>query len=113
MKLTIPDVPPSLNALPRHWGDKARLNSYWRSLVRSVLLPESWPKGKQRVTVTLCHGRKYDECDNLQGACKPIFDALKHWKLIVDDSPQWLEAHVSQEKCKHRERHTIIEIEAA
>ncbi len=62
------------------------------------------------MTITLYHSRLFDK-DNSYGACKVIFDALKTNRLIVDDSPEWLEATVKQEKCKHKDRHTIIRVE--
>jgi Holliday junction resolvase RusA-like endonuclease len=67
---------------------------------------------KQRVTITLYHSRKYDP-DNLSASVKPVLDAMKHWQIILDDAPRWVELEVRQEKYKHRARHTIIEIEPA
>ena len=114
MKLTIPAVPPSLNkTLGMNRWERQALNESWRLLIRTQFLPDGRGREKKRVRIVLWHSRRYDECDNLQGSCKPIFDALKSWGLIYDDSPEWLEAHISQEKCKHRDRHTTIEIEPA
>ena len=68
-------------------------------------------QANRRVTITLYHSRLFDK-DNSYGACKVIFDALKAQGLIVDDSPEWLDAIVEQKKCKHKERHTVIQLEA-
>lgn len=116
MKLTIPNVPPSLNKLLRmHWAAKRKLNECWvlHVLVALGQNPYLKPIVKMRVKVTLHHSRLYDECDNMWGACKPIFDALKHWKLIYDDAPEYLEPTVEQQKCSRKESRTVIELEAA
>jgi hypothetical protein len=111
--LTIPDVPPSLNVLMRlHWRNQHALRQKWILWVRSQL-NGSYLKAivKVRVKVTLCHARLYD-ADNAVGACKVVVDALKDWRLIYDDTKQYLELKVEQQKCPHKKRHTIIELEA-
>ena len=114
MKLEIKAIPPSLNKVLRmHWGAKRDLRDNWILLIRSALSGAYLkPIVKMRVKVTLHHSRLYDE-DNAMGACKVIFDALKHWHLIYDDNPAFLEAHVEQVKCTHKQRKTVIELEAA
>lgn len=111
--ISIPDVPPSLNVSRNlHWAAKARLRDKWILYVRSQMndVP-TWQPEKRHVKVVLHHSRPYDECDNMQGACKPLFDALKHWHLIHDDSPEWIgKPDISQAKCPHKQRHTVIEI---
>jgi hypothetical protein len=113
VKLTIPDVPPSLNVSRNlHWAAKARLRDNWILLIRSQLKGRYLkPIVKMRCLVTLCHARPYDS-DNAYGACKPLVDALKHWKLIYDDNGDYLDLTVWQSKCPHKKRHTIIELEA-
>jgi Holliday junction resolvase RusA-like endonuclease len=111
MKLDIQAVPPSLNkTLNMNRWDRARLNLEWRMQIRAGYMPNGAAREKQRVTITLWHSREYDR-DNLFGAVKPVVDALKHWKLIVDDTKEWLELDVQQAKCPHKQRHTTIEIE--
>jgi len=115
LTFTIPEVPPSLNRVLRmHWRKRVKLNNNWKLWVRSQMdcAPRCPPGRKMRCTVTLHHSRFYDDCDNRNGACKPLFDALKHWNLILDDSRDFLEATVEQAKCSHRTRHTIVELEA-
>jgi len=110
--LDIPDVPPSPNRLRGvHWAKKKQIADYWKSLVRAEILP-GHVDVKQQVKVTLCHARLYDK-DNAYASCKPVLDALKTWKLIVDDSEKWLVVDVEQKTCPHKQRHTIIEISAA
>ncbi len=116
MKLTIPDIPPSLNKVLRmHWAKKRGLLRAWIWMIRtSGIFGNSlvaFAGGRRRVRITLHHSRLYDK-DNAYGACKVIFDALKAEGLIMDDSAKWLEAIVEQEKCPHKQRHTIVELEA-
>jgi len=123
MKLTIPAVPPSPNrVLGKHWSAKAGEKDKWILLVRSQALPpikgRAYPldvsslQQRKKVTITLCHSREYDP-DNIYAAVKPVLDALKHWQWIWDDSAEWIDLMVAQEKCKRKEAHTIIELEAA
>lgn len=116
MKLTIPEVPMSLNkVLVLHWRTRSAVNDLWRVLVRSMLDLNGESRkatGKMRCQILLSHSRFYDK-DNAYGAVKPLVDALKHWKLIYDDTAEWLELSVEQEKCTHKQRHTIVELESA
>jgi len=114
VKLTIPAVPPSLNKTQRmHWAKRKRMNDSWKLWVRGAL-PELYlkPFVKMRCTVWLFHSRPYDK-DNSFGAVKPVVDALRHWKLIYDDTAEYLDLDVQQEKCKRKEGHTEIYLEAA
>jgi hypothetical protein len=114
MKLIIPEIPPSLNKTQRmHWATQRKLSKMWAWLIRSKL-PEMHlePIVKMRVSVTLCHSRFFDK-DNAYGACKPLVDGLKTWGLVRDDTAEFLELTVEQEKCPHKQRHTIIDLEAA
>lgn len=112
MRLEIPDVPPSLNETRNlHWAAKARLRDKWILLVRAALPPKYLkPSGPMKGTVTLFHARLYDK-DNRYGACKPLFDALRRWGLILDDSEAYFLVTVSEEKYPHKKRHTVIELE--
>ena len=56
-------------------------------------------KEKRCVKITRYSSRKLDY-GNLVGGCKPLLDALKHAKLIVDDSPDWIADSYKQEKGK-------------
>jgi len=115
IRLVIPDVPPSLNVLLNlHWRNQRKVRDKWILEVRGQMdTNQVWPKptGPTKATITLYHSRPYDEADNLKGACKPLIDALKHWKLIYDDTPEYLEADIRQAKCPHKQRHTIVELE--
>lgn len=82
-------------------------------LIRSQIIPVPMNiKQKMAVKITLCHARLFDK-DNSYASCKPVLDALKAWNLIWDDSAEYLDLTVGQEKCPHKKRHTIIELEAS
>lgn len=113
IRLNIPAIPPSPNrVLGKHWSMKAGVRDMWSLLVRSQYVPSSdfVAHGKRKVKITLCHARLYDK-DNAYASVKPVVDALAHWGLICGDSQHWLELAVEQEKCPHKKRHTIIEVE--
>ena len=111
MKLTIPDVPPSLNKVLRmHWRVRKDLYVKWEELIRSAALPGKVFEEKRKVRITMFHSRFYDK-DNAYGAVKPVVDALDWWSHIEDDNEAWLELTVEQVKCPHKQRHTVIEIE--
>jgi hypothetical protein len=113
MKLTVKAIPPSLNKTQRmHWAKRKKLNDDWKWLIRSQM-PEFvlHPFVKMRCSVTLAHSRAFDR-DNSFGAVKPIIDALKHWKLIFDDSPEYLDLEVVQVKSTRKEAHTVVELES-
>jgi len=112
MRIVIQEVPPSLNKTQRmHWAARERMNNDWKWLVRSQM-PEFvlHPFVKMHCRITLAHSRAFDK-DNAYGACKPLIDALRHWKLIFDDTPDYLDLTVEQVKSTRKQRHTIIELE--
>lgn len=114
LRLEIPDLPPSLNkTLRMHWAKKRKLNETWQQWVRAML-PEYFlePMVRMRCTITLHHSRFYDK-DNAYGAVKPVVDALRLWKLIRDDTREYLDLQVEQSKCSHKKRSTTIELEPA
>lgn len=114
MRMEIKAVPPSLNKVLRmHWRARKQLNDAWIMLVRSEM-PEIYlkPIVKMRCTVVLAHSRHFDY-DNAFGAVKPLIDALKRWALIFDDSPEYLDLEVQQQKCKRKDGHTVIVLEPA
>jgi hypothetical protein len=114
LRIDISGVPPSLNkTLNMHWRELTNLKNTWKALVRSQIIPSPMNLSqRKRVKITLHHSRFYDK-DNAYGAVKVLVDALKAWNLIWDDSAVYLDLSVEQEKCPHKKRHTVIELEAA
>lgn len=114
-EITIPDVPPSLNKVLRmHWVVKRKLSTYWETLVWTLIPHKGnrWEGKKKQVLLTLHHSRFYDK-DNAYGACKVVVDALKNCGFIMDDTEEWLDLNVEQEKCPHKQRRTVIRIGVA
>jgi len=113
MRLLIPEIPRSPNG-PRglfrmHWAARNRYFQRWHTLVRSAHDNGHKPcKVKMRVSISQMRKRKLDT-DNLYASVKPILDALKYWKLIKDDAPDWCELTCSQVVGK--EAVTIVVIE--
>ena len=99
----VPIVPKSPNkVLGKHWGIRAREAKRWREQIRaSAGKPRSdWPKGPKKFTVIMYLRRIYDP-QNVQGAAKPIEDALVHLRWLDGDT----ERHgnvpdVSQAPCR-------------
>lgn len=116
MKITVPMVPPSPNQLRRtyrHYQAYKRLRDGWQRTIwalkgSSASSWESNPRGKVLVRIHIEHGRLFDP-DNLVGACKPVLDSLKNLCFIRDDSTEFLELKVTQERSI--ERKTTIEIQ--
>jgi hypothetical protein len=118
--IDVPCVPDSLNkTLRKHWHSRGKEKHIWMNAMylfsfeeRRQLTHWAAAKTKMRVTVTFYHSRLFDD-DNAHGAAKVIFDALRESGFIHDDRREFLEQVVDQQKCPHRQRHTVIEIEPA
>ena len=110
MKLVIKDVPKSPNrVLGHHWSVKAGEKDKWVLLIRSAFLPSGACREKVRVAITVWNTVARDS-DNLHASVKPVLDALKHWHLVRDDSPEWIDLDVQQELCSRKDKRTEIEI---
>ena len=101
----IPIEPPSQNVVAQNKGGgrhkyRRIRQEYEMALLWKRNIPKA--KGKRRVAITRCYSRHGKERDlaNIVGGCKALMDALTLTKLIVDDSPKYLEAHYSQERGK-------------
>jgi Holliday junction resolvase RusA-like endonuclease len=66
---------------------------------------------KRRVTIKRLFAgrcRAFDQ-DNLVGAAKIVVDALKNEGVVKDDSQEWLELHVQQEKWSSNATIVLVE----
>ena len=104
----------------RHWREKHRLSQGWEHDIWAItaMKPSGLPiNTRRRVQVTreAPSRRKFiRDTDNLFGACKPLCDALKRLRLIVDDSVEWLELVQPQQRVSTDGVHwTVIEISVA
>lgn len=113
----IPEITPSNAALLRmHWRKQRRLNKDWHYLVfmgksawetvkKATLLPA---KTKRKVIVRSYRHNKTDP-ENVWGGTKPLLDALVTNKLLVDDSPDWLELNIYSE-VNRKDKRTEVSI---
>jgi hypothetical protein len=118
--ITIPgNVPCSLNEVLRmSYHEKKREREMWENAIYIVLgqrraadLRFNAGAGlRMRAKVTIHNSRQYDEADNMWGACKIVFDAIKNLGLIHDDRKEFFEGQVEQVKCSRKLKHTVIEI---
>jgi hypothetical protein len=119
LRIVIPgNVPASLNDVLRmSHHEQKREREMWVNAIYIVLgyggakflrsLAEQ--KIRLQVTITIHNSRQYDK-DNMYGACKIVFDAIKNLGFIHDDRKEFLDARVLQEKCSRKQKHTVIEI---
>ena len=106
------ETTPSNAALLRmHWRKQRRLNKDWHKLIlvckrnwetmnKAELLPA---KTKRQVIVRSYRHNKTDP-ENVWGGTKPLLDALVTNKLLVDDSPDWLELNIYSEVNRRNKR---------
>lgn len=110
MRLIILDAPESPNKYLRmHWAARNRYWHKWQQLVRAEIDNSHKPcKRKMRVNISQLRRRKLDK-DNLTGSCKPIYDALVHWKILKDDSEKWCEQSTPRQQIGPK-KVTVIDI---
>lgn len=116
MRIVLDDTPVGLNSgnglLRMGRFKRSKYNQYWRDLVRAAIRNDhKTPRGRQIVYISQMRPRLFKDEDNLYGSCKPILDALVHWKLIKDDSTKYIELRPLQQKGK--QKITIIVIQPA
>lgn len=67
-----------------------------------VAPPQTQTKGKTRVDLVIERvSTKLQDVDNFVGGTKPLTDQLRYSGLIPDDDPASINAHYTQQKCKH------------
>lgn len=120
MLLTVPIIPPSPNELRRRYRTPhayKRLRDDWgwqlkaaAGLNRFRLAALADTQHKMRVHIHIAHKQLFDP-DNLVGSVKVILDALRALNYLHDDSEEFVELTVTQEKS--RTQYTTITMEAA
>lgn len=120
MLMNILDTPPSPNEIKRKYRNPhvyQKLRHAWGWQLRAaaglgrfnlVVLAQS--RQKMCVKIHIAHKELFDP-DNLVGSTKVILDALREVQFLYQDSPEFLELEVTQEKCKTP--YTLILMEAA
>jgi hypothetical protein len=101
---------PSLNKLNGRWSKSNWKKKYIREL-RGYELICGVARNKRRVKI-LRYGTRILDIDNWHGGCKPLIDALKEKKIIIDDNAKWCElVFVGQLKCCRGREQTVMTIE--
>lgn len=97
LSFELPMLTPTTNTLLRmHWRTRENVNRAWRILVVSKTGGRGragWPDpppARVRATIVRSSHQAVDH-DNAIGGLKPLIDALKALRLIVDDGPAHLE----------------------
>ncbi len=91
---------PGLNA----WNNKPRLHylkvrKQWEAILTGTVFLWGKAQGKRRLTlkrVVTSRAHLIKDDDNLEGALKPIKDVLTREKVLIDDSPEYLERNITQ-----------------
>jgi len=119
--ITIPRVPMHANEILRvhrlvrwklkfGWIDEffAYLGYQPRKQIRLVA-----KESRMKVTILILWPTRRADPDNLKACVKPVVDAMRHMRLITNDSPPWLDLIVEQDLAQQvgQSPRTIIQIE--
>ena len=110
--ITLGGLPQTLNDMLKKnmWFKKGKIKQAYIWRIRSLFV--NLPKYTKQVTLTYTRiGAREVDQDNLAGESKIIIDSIKELKMIVDDSPTWMQLKTAQEKCKRVEQRVKIEIQ--
>ena len=101
MSFTLPLKMPSMNNFPRHgakgvWAYRKIKGMYLRAVAPLAAAFHARERRHLRIDRILGPGEyAYEE---LEGACKPLVDALKRHGYLVNDSPRWCSREYHQEE---------------
>lgn len=92
-----------------HWRVRHRLTKEWERDIWALAQGKTPPTGKkQRLAIIREVPSRRDfirDTDNLFAACKPLLDALKRLRYIVDDSQPYLELAQPAQVISNDKRH--------
>ena len=111
IKLTIPEIPPSLNKYLRmHYQTRKRVNDHWAEIIWHLKLEQRYtesPLKKSKVTLIYYFpDKKRRDPDNYAG--KMIMDGLTRARIIEDDS---FDNVILEIKAKVDKRNPRVEVE--
>lgn len=116
-KILIPMTTPSLNEWQRcHWKVRQDVKNDFTSAaiasLRSQFKGKEYEATGKRWIVVQRVGKKLLDTDNLYGGVKPLLDALKDLRVILDDNPDCLDLTVTQRQALAREKtFTVVSVE--
>ena len=96
-----------------HWSQRKR----WKKAIEAHILAfgtgliELEPKIDLKITRFYGYRKRAFDKDNLYGACKPLIDAIRDFKVIPDDTPNHINLYVDQEKSP--DKSTFVRIHAS
>lgn len=112
--LTIPDwTPPTSNQwYGKSWRVRYKLGQDAKSFVWLYAAKQRIVKasGRRRVSLEV-HGWAKGKTPDLDAFDKLLLDALTHYGLLTDDSPEGLEGRMEVTIVRSKERKTIITLE--
>ena len=118
LHLTLPVPTWSLNeANGAKWFGRARRKALDLELLEVACLqqhgrhPKVFAAGGRRLVTIHRYGHHLLDHDNLVGGTKQLMDAMVHHRLVVDDSPKWVEKSYGQTLDRKNKR-TEITLEA-
>lgn len=95
-----------------HWGQRSKWKRAIEANIQAYGDPavELTPKIELRITRFYGHRKRAFDKDNLYGACKPLIDAVRGFRIIPDDTPSHINLYVEQEKSPTKE--SFVQISA-
>ena len=129
LTLTIPRIPPGLNALRREYRNphvyKVLRMAWETELLCAAGVPmlqavrefvsasdTELPK-RMRVQIHVRRRVLLEDMDNLVGGAKPVLDAIKNMGLIYDDSTKFIDYQITQALAGGAGERTMITIQPA
>ena len=117
LSLVLKAVTPSRNEVDKHhWGWRAKQVDHWIEMLTEALSDQHLlgfraPALRHATVIFTRIGKRILDDDNLSGGMKQLRDALTRRALIMDDSPQWMDALYRQRRCpKGKSPHTLVTI---
>lgn len=109
----IPWIPPTLNKMLRsHWSKRSKVTEKAGMYLLLAGLRRQDAPAVRRLRVTIQMYRKNPtDRDGAQGACKPIFDAIRRFGYVKDDSERYMEQNVLPVLIDRKYPRTRIKIE--
>lgn len=110
--LEIPRIPASPNEMRRfHWRHRYRHDQIWKQEIGYAVVSKrpAVPFPRAKVTIDRRSRGSLDP-DNLVSSMKPVIDALRHSRIIENDTADHIQLTVTQSRDARLPPRTLIEI---